>query len=99
VSGGVHDTHGLPVPGVFVTIFGADRASWFLGSRRVATVHTDAQGRYTIRNLPPGDYRAAVSLDLEPGELFDGMLQTLLPNAVPLTISSVEARTLDLILR
>jgi hypothetical protein len=99
VSGVVHDTHGLPVPGVFVTIFGADRASWFLGSRRVATVHTDAQGRYTIRNLPPGDYRAAVSLDLEPGELFDGLLQTLLPNAVPLTISSVEARTLDLILR
>ena len=40
----------------------------------------DAQGRYSIRNLPPGEYRVAAALDLEQGEWFDpAVLERLLP--------------------
>lgn len=100
VSGTARDAQGSPLADAFVVIFGADRASWFFNSRRVAGVRTDAQGRYTIRNLPPGDYRAAVALDLDQGEWFDAdALESLLPAAVPLTISAVETKTLDLLLR
>jgi protocatechuate 3,4-dioxygenase beta subunit len=100
VSGSVRDAHGAPLPGVFVVVFAADRASWFFNSRRVAGIRSDPQGRYTIRNLPPGDYRATVALDLEQGEWFDAdVLQSLLPTSVVVTIAGTDAKTLDLILR
>lgn len=100
VSGVARDAHGVPVPGAYVVIFGADHASWFFNSRRVAGDRTDPRGHYTIRNLPPGEYRATVALDLEPGEWFDPqVLQQLLAAAVPVTVFGAEAQTLDLILR
>jgi hypothetical protein len=100
VSGIARDPQGSPLPNVSVVIFSADRVSWFFNSRRVAGVRTDAQGRYTISNLPPGEYRAAVALDLEQGEWFDAdVLQSLLATAVPVRISGSEAKSLDLILR
>jgi hypothetical protein len=64
VTGSVKDGSGTPVARGFVVIFSADRAHWFVNSRRVVAVAPDAHGRYSIRNLPPGDYRAAVALDL-----------------------------------
>lgn len=100
VSGTARGAHGSPLPNAAVVIFGADRASWFFNSRRVAGVRTDAQGRYTVRNLPPGEYRAAVVLDLEPGEWFDpDVLQSVLPASTAVTIAGTEAKTVDLILR
>jgi hypothetical protein len=100
ISGTVTGAQGSPLPNTFVVIFGADRASWFINSRRVAGVRTDAQGRYTIRNLPPGEYRAAVALDLDQGEWFDpDVLQGFLTSAEPVTITGVEDKALDLILR
>ena len=37
------------------------------GSRRISTTRTVAEGRYLIRNLPPGDYLLAVVGDFEQG--------------------------------
>jgi protocatechuate 3,4-dioxygenase beta subunit len=100
VAGSVKDGSGAPVARGYVVIFSSDRAHWFVNSRRVVALAPDARGRYSIRNLPPGDYRAAVALDLEQGEWFDpDVLQSLLPTAVALTITGVEAKTLDLVLR
>ena len=63
-------------------------------------MHPDADGRYSIRNLPPGDYRIAVAIDLDPGEWFDpAVLERLLPAATPLTIAGLERETLDLAIR
>jgi hypothetical protein len=100
VSGSVKDAAGAPVTRGYVVVYSADRAHWFVNSRRVVGVAPDTGGRYSIRNVPPGEYRAAVALDLEQGEWFDpDVLDALLPGAVSFTISGTEARTLDLILR
>jgi protocatechuate 3,4-dioxygenase beta subunit len=100
VAGSVKDAAGAPVTRGYVVVYSADRAHWFVTSRRVVGVAPDISGRYSIRNLPPGEYRAAVALDLEQGEWFDpDVLDALVPGAVSFTISGTEARTLDLILR
>ena len=77
--------------------FSANRQGWFPNSRRVAAVRPDRSGRYTIRNLPPGDYRVVVTRDLEQGEWFDpSVLDRLLPTATPVTIVGAEKLTVDL---
>jgi hypothetical protein len=91
---------GTPLSGATVVAFPVDRAGWFRNSRRVAGVRSDGAGRYTIRNLPPGEYRLAAAMDLDPGEWFDpAVLERLLPIALPLTIADVERRTIDLAIR
>ena len=100
VAGAVKNASEDPIAGALVVIFSADRTFWFVNSRRVVGITTDARGRYTVRNLPPGDYRAVVAQDVEQWEWYDpDMLQRLLPAAVPFTIAGVEAKTLDLVVR
>jgi hypothetical protein len=96
LSGAVVDERGAAAPEAYVVAFSADRAMWFQNSRRVVAVHRDRAGRYTIRNLPPGDYRITVA-DLDQGEWFDpDVLERLLSSATPLTIAGFEKKTLDL---
>jgi hypothetical protein len=100
VSGVVRDGKGMALADVFVIIFAADPSSRFFNSRRIAGVRTDGQGRYVVRNLPPGEYRAAAALDLEPGQWFDPeLLRSLQRTAVPLTIAGVDSKILDLTLK
>jgi uncharacterized protein (DUF2141 family) len=81
----------------WVIAFSANRQGWFPNSRRVAAVRADRTGRYTIRNLPPGDYRVIATRDVEQGEWFDpSVLDRLLPTATPVTIVGVEKLTVDL---
>jgi uncharacterized protein (DUF2141 family) len=100
ISGTVKDAHGAAASDLFVVVFSADRASWFFNSRRVAGVRADPQGRFAIRNLPPGDYRAVATSDLEQNEWFEpSVLERLTAAATPLTIAGVEKKTVDLIVR
>ena len=97
LSGTVRDAEGRPTIDPYVIVFSVDRATWFANSRRVAAVKPDPDGRYGIRNLPRGEYRAALSTDLEQGEWFDpALLERLLSGATPLTIAGTERKTLDL---
>jgi len=74
-----------------------NRAAWFFNSRRLAAVHPDRDGRYTIRNLPPGDYRVLVTRDIDEGEWFDpSVLERLLPSGTAVTIAGVEKLTVNL---
>ncbi len=52
-------------------VFSEDEKTWFHHSRRVAAVQPDSQGRFTVSNLPAGNYFLAVSSDLENNEWFD----------------------------
>jgi hypothetical protein len=100
ISGTVKDGEGRTASDLFAVIFTADRASWFFNSRRVAAVRVDPEGRFAIRNLPPGEYRAVATADLEQNEWFDpAVLERLVPAAIPLTIAGVEKKTVDLTVR
>ena len=54
ITGVVTDPKGAVVVGADVAVYAES------GEQRVATVKTDAQGRYKVPNLPPGVYRVAV---------------------------------------
>jgi hypothetical protein len=96
LTGAVVDDARSPVPEAYVVAFSADREMWFQNSRRIVGVHPDRSGRYTIRNLPPGDYRVAVA-DLDQNEWFDpAVLERLLPSAASLRIAGAEKQVLDL---
>jgi uncharacterized protein (DUF2141 family) len=100
LTGTITDAKGNVAADQVIVVFSTDRSTWFLNSRRVAGVRPDAQGRYTIRNLPPGEYRIAAAADLEQMEWFDpAVLERLLPTAAALTITGVEKKTHDLTMR
>lgn len=97
ISGTVKDAQGSAVADLFVVVFSADRTSWFFNSRRVAGVRVDAEGRFTIRNLPPGEYRVIATDDLEMNEWFDAaVLERLAAAAIPLTVAGVDKKTIEL---
>jgi hypothetical protein len=99
ISGTLTDAAGVAAPDVPVVVFSTDRRTWFFNSRRVAGVRPNREGRYTIRNLPPGEYRIAAA-DLDQGEWFDPLvLERLLPIATPLTIAGAEQKTVNLTIR
>jgi hypothetical protein len=97
VSGRVTTADGTPLSGTTVVAFSVDRAAWFNRSRRIAGVSTDSDGKYSIRNLPRGEYRLAAAPGLERLEWFDpDRLEALLSGATPLTIAGPEKKAVDL---
>jgi hypothetical protein len=66
-------------------------------SGRPAAVRPSADGRYTFRNVPPGDYLVAAVEDAEQGEWYDpAFLQALIGSSIKVTISEGEQTTQDL---
>ena len=98
ISGRVTDLQQAPIAAQTVLVFSTDRSTWFFNSRRIAVVRSDAAGRYAVRNLPPGEYRVAVTTELEQGEWFDPDVLTSLPG-ITVTIAGAEKQTQDLVIR
>jgi protocatechuate 3,4-dioxygenase beta subunit len=71
ISGTVQDSSGQPASGVTLVVFSADERFWQPESRRIQATRPSTDGRYTFKNLPPGDYRLAAVEDIEPGRWFD----------------------------
>jgi hypothetical protein len=100
LAGVALDAQGMPADGTAVIAFGVDESSWFTNSRRVAGVHARADGTYSIRNLPPGDYFVVASYDVTQGEWFDpALLQRLKASSIRISIGEYEARTQDVVLK
>jgi uncharacterized protein (DUF2141 family) len=104
VTGTVRDAQGPigadPASAPWVIAFPANRAFWFTGSRRIAYTKPNRQGVWTIRNLPPGDYRIVVTQDVDQNEWFDpAVLERLTASATPFTIAAADTKTIDLVLR
>ena len=96
LTGTVRDAAGNPLSDRFVVVFGAEKATWFANSRRVAGDRLNAEGRYAIRNLPPGDYFMVVSEDLEQNEWFDpAVLENLAADAIRIVLSENEHKKQD----
>ena len=61
------------------------------------SVRAGADGRFTIRDLPAGDYLAAAVSDIDAATLADtAFLESLLPAAVPLRLGDGERKSQDL---
>lgn len=71
ITGTIVNEQGQPAPDYTVVVYPADREFWTPGSRRISTARPGIDGRFTFRNLPPGDYRIAPVLDPEPGIWYD----------------------------
>jgi hypothetical protein len=77
--------------------FTTDRRGWFTNSRRIVSVRTGRDGRYSIANLPAGEYRLVATNDLEQGEWFDpAVLERLLLSGTPIKITGADRITVDL---
>jgi hypothetical protein len=86
-------------------LFAADRAYWYQGSRRIATVRPASDGVFSFggqgpTTLPPGEYLLAAVTDLGRDEQFDpSFLATLVPAAAPISIGPGQKKIQDLVIR
>ena len=89
--------------GAIVIAFPTDAQSWAnYGSnpRRLKSARADAQGRFGISALPPGDYYAVAIPEEQSADWRDGKtLEALSRIATRVTIGEGEHRTIDLRLR
>jgi hypothetical protein len=98
VSGVVADGRGAPLPRQTVVLFATNKKWWFFNSRRIAADRTDGRGRFSIRNLPAGEYFAIATDDVEQMEWFDPMLlDELTRAAIRVTLRGDEQKTLNLV--
>ena len=62
-------------------------------SRRIRTTRPATDGRFTFASLPPGDYKIAPVVDVEPGAWFDpAFLQQLDATALRVSIAEGEQK-------
>jgi hypothetical protein len=97
ISGVVRAAGGEPVADVLVVIVPLSERFWTPTSRRLGVLRTDTAGRYRLRGLPPGAYRAIASRDLDEGDVHrSGMLRDLSLAGTPLSIAGLDVQLLDL---
>jgi protocatechuate 3,4-dioxygenase beta subunit len=97
LTGTLVDEKGQPAPDYTIVVYPADRTFWTPGSRRIASQRPGTDGRFTFRNLPPGEYRIAPVLDPEPGSWYDPAFLQQLDNTalrVPLGIGEQKVQNL-----
>jgi len=93
ISGLLQDAASKPVPGFTVIVFPLDPRFWTPSSRRIQAARPTTDGRFTLRNLPAGEYRLAAVTDVETGEWFDpAFLRTLMSSAVAVTLTEGERK-------
>jgi hypothetical protein len=87
LSGTLTDSANRPAPDYFIVVFPANPADWSATSRRIVQTRPLSDGTYTIRYLPPGDYRIAAVTDLQQNEWVDpAFLRQLVDASIRLTI-------------
>jgi hypothetical protein len=67
LSGTLLDGRGAPATDYTIIVFAADQKYWTPTSRRIRTARPATDGGFTVRTLPPGEYRLATVVDPEPG--------------------------------
>jgi hypothetical protein len=97
VSGTLQDSSGRPTPDYTIIVFASDRRYWTPQSRRIQSARPDTTGKFTVRNLPPGDYRVSAVTEVENGEWFDpAFLQQLIGASVAFSLAPGDQKTQDL---
>ena len=97
LTGTITNEQGQPAPDYTIILYAADREFWTPGSRRIFSQRPGTDGRFTFRNMPPGNYRIAPVLDPEPGIWFDpAFLQQLDSGALRVPIAPGEKKIQNL---
>lgn len=97
LSGLLQDAQGVATSDYSIVIFPTDPRYWVPQARRIQSVRPGTDGRYTVRNLPPGDYGLAAVTDVEPGEWFDpAFLRELLAASMRITLNDGDRKTQDI---
>ncbi len=98
INGTVTTSAGNPVKDYTVVVFAADPARWALPqSRYQAMARPDQEGRFKVRNLPPGDYLAVAVEYLPQGDWNDPeVLDHLKGRAAPVTLDEGESKAIQL---
>lgn len=93
LTGKVTDGQNQPAVDYTIVVFPADQRYWGGGARRIQTARPSTDGTFTFRNLPPGDYRIATPIDLEPGATSDPVvLQQLEGASIRITLQAGETK-------
>lgn len=97
VSGRVSNHDGSVALDATVIAFAEDPQKWGPHSRFIQSARPDQQGRFTMRGLPPGAYRAIAVGYLEPGEEQDpDVLEAWRQIGTGFMLSEGETHALDL---
>jgi hypothetical protein len=97
LSGTARHATGTPAREGHVVVFGANPQTWFWNSRRLAAVPL-TEGRWSVKNLPAGDYFVTMTDGLERNEWFDPeMLAVLAKTAQRVTLGEFETKRVDLV--
>jgi protocatechuate 3,4-dioxygenase beta subunit len=100
LSGRVTESSGQP--GIDYTIIAAptEERFWTPNSRRISVARTGADGKYTFRSLPPGEYFVVMLSDFEQGTQYDPeFLKTLTAAATRVRVNEGAKTVQDLRIR
>jgi hypothetical protein len=88
---------GAPATEYFIVAFPAERALWHPASRRLVSTRPATDGRFSIPDLPPGEYLVVALNDLDPDRWrTPSFLDELVPGGVRVTIREGQRTTQDL---
>jgi protocatechuate 3,4-dioxygenase beta subunit len=97
LAGRVLDRAGRPLVQHQVVLFPAEPGSRTPPSRRIFAVRPDQNGRYSLPDVPSGDYLITATADIEPGDWFNpDTLARLAPTAAPVRIRRGDTLEIDL---
>jgi uncharacterized protein (DUF2141 family) len=98
VTGTVSDATGAPVVDYHAIVFPAERTEPAHGRRHRTRLDTsDAQGRFRIEGLPPGDYLVAAVVDVEPNEaMADDTIEAVRESATTVRVREGQTETVAL---
>jgi protocatechuate 3,4-dioxygenase beta subunit len=93
LTGALVDGAGRPAPGYTLILYPADQRYWHPQSRRIRTARPATDGRFLFGTVPPGDYKIAPVVDVEPGAWQDpAFLQELDATALRVSIAEGEKK-------
>jgi hypothetical protein len=100
LSGTFEGASGRAATDYYVVLLPADPAKWRSTNRRVQQVRPAIDGKFTFRNLLPGDWVLAAATDLEPGIPSDpDLLAELARSGTKVTIAEGEKKVQNLGIR
>ena len=97
LSGTLQTSSVAPASDVFVIAYATNPAMWGPRARRVQAVRPGVDGRFSIKDLPPGDYYLSAVTEVEQEELQESkFLEELVKASIKITIGEGEKKVQDL---